>query len=140
MIVISLLVFLIITAIVKYVLHMRNLDSYVKHLQTRPNYYPFFGNSLELIGRPAVEIFNDLIDFVKTHTTPIKVYMGPFLMVIIDKPEDIKTILMSPNCQDKPYYYQFYSRKTSILSATCEFSAFVNIFYAKKSFLEYKHL
>lgn len=103
---------------------MRYLESYVKHLHTQSRAYPIFGNVLQNIGQHPVEIFKGLIEYIRTNGSPAKVYLGPFLMVIIDKPEDLKTVLMSQNCLDKPYYYQFYPRKTSIMASTCEFFFF----------------
>lgn len=124
MIVLSLVMILVVTLLVKYIMHMRHMESYVKHLYIRPPVYPFFGNSLELIGKSPKYLFKVLVDTIKTHGTPAKAYMGPFLVIIIDRPEDFKTVLMSQNCLDKPYFYEFYPSKVGLMSATCEFNAF----------------
>lgn len=120
MIAISLLVVLLVAGLVKYVLHMSRMESYVKHLEIKPPVYPFFGNSLSIIGKSASELFKELVETIKLYGTPMKAYLGPFLVVTVDKPEDIKTVLMSQNCLDKPYFYQFYPSPIGLFTTTCK--------------------
>lgn len=124
MIVLSLLAVLVITGFVKYILHVRHMESYVKHLYIIPPVYPIFGNSLQLIGKTTKDLFKILVDSIKMYDTPAKAYLGPFLVIVIDRPEDFKTVLMSQNCLDKPYFYEFYPSKVGLMSATCEFNFF----------------
>lgn len=56
----------------------------------------------------------------KLNGTPLKGYIGPVLCLSLDRPDDIKTVLMSANCLDKPYLYQFYPRPCGILNARCK--------------------
>lgn len=58
----------------------------------------------------------------KLNGTPLKGYIGPVLCLSLDRPDDIKTVLMSSNCLDKPYLYQFYPRPCGILNARCKIS------------------
>lgn len=122
MIILSLLAILVVTGLVKYALHMLHMESYVKHLYILPPVYPIFGNSLQLIGKSTKDLFKIIVDSIKANDTPIKAYLGPILVVAIDRPDDFKTILMSPNCLDKPYFYEFYPSKVGLMSATCEFN------------------
>lgn len=117
----SIFVVFVVTLLVKYFLHMRRMERYVKHLPMHPPHYPIFGNSLSLIGKSQKELFNEVIGAVKTHGTPLKAYLGPFLMITIDKPEDFKHVLMSQYCLDKPYLYQFYPSPVGIFTIICEF-------------------
>lgn len=113
-------IFLLVVGLVKYVLHMIHMESYVKHLVIKPPVYPFFGNSLSIIGKSATELFKELVESTKEYGTPMKSYLGPLLVVTVDKPEDIKTVLMSQNCLDKPYFYQFYPSPIGLFTATCK--------------------
>lgn len=120
MVLISLIVTLVIAALIKYVLHMYNMEKYVRNLPVLSRVYPFFGNSLSLIAKSPPDLFKEFTGTVRELGTPIKAYIGPFLIVTIDKPEDFKTVLMSRHCLGKPYLYKFYPSDVGIASATCE--------------------
>lgn len=120
MIVLILLSILVFIGFVKYNLRMHHLESHVKHLPFKTPVYPIIGNSLQLIGKNPEQLFNELVDFLKEQDSPIKAYFGPILVVTIDRPEDFKTVLMSQNCLDKPYFYGFYPSKVGLMSATCK--------------------
>lgn len=124
MIATSLLAICVIAVLVRYFLHMRQMESYVKHLPYQRPMLPFFGNVLALVGKSHKQIFNEIVDAVKTYGTPLKAYLGPFLLITIDKPEDCKAVLMSQHCLDKPYLYQFYPSPVGIFTATCEYYPF----------------
>ncbi|XP_055299855.1 cytochrome P450 4g1-like [Sitodiplosis mosellana] len=118
MIVLTLIAILVVTGVVKHILRMRHWESYVKHLKIKSPVYPLFGNSLGLIGKTSTDLFYDIVEYIKENETPHKSYMGPFLVITIDRPEDFKSVLMSQYCLDKPYIYSFYPSKVSIMSAT----------------------
>lgn len=120
MIAIALLVFLVVTGLVKYFLQMRHFESYVKHVKMGNLCIPFVGNAWSLIGKSTATLFKEITEATKIHGTPLKGYMGPALVISLDRPDDIKTVLMSPNCLDKPYLYQFYPRPCGILNARCK--------------------
>lgn len=111
--------------IVKYILQMRHWESYVKNLKLKTPYYPILGNSLTLVGTTPTKLFNELVEYIKLNETPHKLYLGPFLVITVDHPDDFKTVLMSQYCLDKPYLYAFYPSKVSIMSATCKFFFFL---------------
>lgn len=114
------------------------MERYVKHLPMQLAHYPFFGNSLALLGKSPKELFSEIVDAVKTNGTPLKSYLGPFLMITIDNPDDFRTVLMSPFCFDKPYFYQFYPSPIGIFTITCEFiSCLLNDVYKKRCFFEF---
>ncbi|XP_031632678.1 uncharacterized protein LOC116346652 [Contarinia nasturtii] len=118
MIAVTVFVALITWAIVKYVLHMRHTESYVKNLKFVTPFVPFFGNILTLIriSGDNAETFSELFETVKRQETPLKSYIGHELNIILDKPEDVKTILTSPNCLDKPFMYNFFPYKHGLLN------------------------
>lgn len=107
MIMLTLFIVLTVIGLIKYFLHMRYMESYVKHLPTMHPVYPFIGNAHFFIGKSTAELFNGIVKFVKDNQTPAKAYIGPVLNITLDKPEDIRTILMSSSCLNKPYMYRF---------------------------------
>lgn len=120
MIVLTLCVVFMVTGILKYFLHMRRMESYVKHLPTMRPLYPFIGNAYFFIGKSTSELFSGIVNFVKKNETPSKSYIGPVLNITLDKPEDIRTVLMSSSCLDKPYMYRFLPSTVGILTTECK--------------------
>lgn len=120
MIVLLLLVLLISALLLKYFMHMSRMESYVKHLAINGPVYPFIGNAYRLLGRSSVDLFKEVTKFTLETGTPYKSYIGPILFIVLDKPEDMKTILTSPHCLDKPYVYDYLPNPTGILNARCK--------------------
>lgn len=98
----SLVAIFVFTVIVKYIMHMIQMESYVKNLPCMRPIYPLVGNLFAFVGKSHKEIFKYLVDIVQKQDTPMKAYLGPIFMIVIDRPEDCKTILTSPHCLDKP--------------------------------------
>lgn len=122
MIGLALVVILVVTGIVKYVLHMRHMESYVKNLPNIAPFYPFIGTSFELIGKTATEAFCEVMNILKKRDAPFKMYLGPILAVISDRPEDCKAVLTSQI--DKPYIYTFLNisnGENNLLTSVCKF-------------------
>lgn len=112
MITVIILVFLTTLIVLKYILHIRRIESYVKHikaLRKRP----------VLIGKTTTEIFRETIQTIKQNDTPYKNYIGPILLITLDKPDDIKAVLMSQNCLDKPYLYTFFPFSSAVVAEQC---------------------
>lgn len=110
---------LLLTILVKYVLQMWHLESYVKHLHIRGPVYPFIGNAQFMFRKSTTEVFEAIMEYTKITDTPYKSYIGPFLLLTLDKPEDLKTILASESCLSKPFVYQFYPSPLGILTLRC---------------------
>lgn len=134
MIVLILLVILFLTILVKYILHMRHMESYVKHLPIRRPVYPFIGNAQHIFGKTTTQIFKEIMDFTKTFGTPYKSYIGPALLIILDKPDDLKTILTSNFCLSKPFVYQFYPSPAGILTVRCKFYQGFSFKYSRSTY------
>lgn len=120
MVLITLVAILCLAILLALYLWKRRLESYVKDLPGSDSTYPLIGNAHEFIGKTTVEIFNNIYTFMKTKGTPNKIWLGPILVVSLDRPEDVKTILMSPNCLEKPYLYRFLPAELSILTMKCK--------------------
>lgn len=120
MLMLTLFVLLLIVGLIKYFMHMRHMESYVKHLPTMDPIYPFIGSAHHFIGVTTAELFDGIVNFVNGVDTPAKAYIGPVLNITLDKPEDIRTILMSASCLDKPYMYRFLPSTVGILTTECK--------------------
>lgn len=127
MILLTLFLVLIGTILVKYFLHMRHMESYVKHLNMPKPFYPLFGNVTQLIGKTATQMLEYIMDYTKKTETPYKMYIGPTLVVVIDKPEDVKRILTSESAICKPYVYNFYPNPNGVLTTRCKFIALTTL-------------
>lgn len=99
---------------------MNRLEYFVKHLPTQGSVYPFIGNAHVLLGKSSLDLYKEILEFTRNTGTPYKSYVGPILFVVLDKPEDMKTILTSPLCIDKPYVYDYLPNPTGILNAKCK--------------------
>lgn len=122
---IAMIVLLIVSIIVlcifaKYMSHMCHLESYVKHLKCQQLFVPFFGNALSAFGVSSIKLMQELIQFTAHNETPLKAYFGPQLFVTLDQPEDVKTVLMSPHCLDRPYFFKFSPTPHGIFSERCK--------------------
>lgn len=118
------------------------MESYVKNVPSIPcSYLPFIGHGHAYIGKTSEAFFNLYRQFVEKVETPSKFYLGPFLVINLDKPEDVKTVLMSSSCLDRPYFYQFLPNTTGLFTIKCnllneiiDFRAanYLNIFVGQK--------
>lgn len=120
MIAFTICVILLTLALLKYVVHMRHIESYVKNLKSAKPFIPFFGHILKFITKSTSENYEYFVDLATHNESPVKLYIGPKLFVILDKPDDIKAILMSPHCLDKPFLYDYLPYKYGLLTAQCK--------------------
>lgn len=69
--------------------------------------FPILGYAGKFIGKSETEAFK-LINhgFRSAPKMPFRIWFGPKLVVGISDPEDIKTVLNSGDCLDKPYIYK----------------------------------
>lgn len=111
---------LVLTILVKYYFWKQHMESYVKDLPGLEGTLPVIGNAHEFVGKSTAEMFTEITSLVKRLDSPIKTWIGPMLTIIMDKPEDVKAILMSSNCLDKPYMYRFLPSDVGILTAKCK--------------------
>lgn len=79
------------------------------------NSYLFGLSIVELI---FAEIMDTLIAISSEVETPSQFWFGPKLVVVIGKPDDVKTVLTSMNCLEKPYIYKFLRNNNGLFNAT----------------------
>lgn len=81
-----------------------------------PKQLPILGVSGRFLRKKNEEIVDTVLDvFEEVKTTPFKVWFGPVLMIGISEPQDIQTILTSENGLNKPYFYNHFQCKTSLI-------------------------
>ncbi|XP_031618056.1 probable cytochrome P450 313a4 [Contarinia nasturtii] len=86
-----------------------------------PRQLPMLGVAARFIGKPNEDIIDIVFDiFDEVKSTPIQVWLGPFLMIGISEPPDIETILTSDDCLNKPYFYEHAKCKTSLIATNRE--------------------
>lgn len=120
MISVILIVSLVTWALVKYVLHVNQMESYLKHVKTKQPWMPYIGNTSLITMKSVSDLFKESFEFALSNGTPFKANIGPVFYVVLDKPEDVKLILMSPACLDKPYSYSFYPLPLGLLTQRCK--------------------
>lgn len=77
------------------------------------------------------EIYNILLAISQIET-PAAIWLGPKLHILIDKPADLQTVLLSPNCLDKPYVYRFLPNERGLFTSEGNniiFNTLIDIFY-----------
>lgn len=85
--------------------------------------YPVIGVGGFLIGRSKYDIFatvNEVFENQPDSVTAGYSWLGPQLVITLTDPDDLKTVLTSDNCLDKPYVYKFFNSNNSLLSAPKE--------------------
>lgn len=86
-----------------------------------PKQLPFIGVAGRFINKTneqLMDMLNELISEVDK--TPIQVWFGPFLGVVIAEPKDIQVILSSDDCINRPYFYDHLGLGTSVTVARRE--------------------
>lgn len=120
MLVIVLSVIVTTIALIKYNLFKRKMERYVKHLPIAHPTMPLIGNALSFWCDTTTELFEEMTSGFNKVDTPSKAYMGPYLVVNLDKPDDIKTVLMSSDCHNKPYFYQLLGNTQGLFTMKCK--------------------
>lgn len=121
MIAVILLTTLVLWVLVKQLMRYYHFESYVKDLNSPYPIIPLLGSNCSVIGKSTTDVCNDFIEFSKTNGTPVKSYLGTDLIVTLDDPEDVKTILMSQHCLDKPFLFDFLPCPGGLVTIRCLF-------------------
>lgn len=118
------IVLLLITSIISFILYgeirkwfiqkkLRNFES--------PKNVPILGVAGHFIGVPndkLIDVINSIVKDAKT--TPVQMWFGPVLTIGVSEPEDIQTVLTSDDCLNKPYFYEQFHCKSSLIVADKE--------------------
>lgn len=52
-----------------------------------------------------------------SHKTPFRAWFGGFLVIVVDKPEDVHIVLTSQSCLEKAPIYKFFNRGIALFTA-----------------------
>ena len=63
---------------------------------------PLVGSAYKFIGIAPEDIYENLSGWIKSFDSDIKLWFGPVLMINVSDTKDIKTVLNSQSCSDKP--------------------------------------
>lgn len=64
-----------------------------------------------------IEIMQAAVDFMAQLTTPFYAWFGGMLIIVIDHPDDVHTVLTSKSCLEKAIIYKFFNMGTSLFTA-----------------------
>ncbi|KAL1394468.1 hypothetical protein pipiens_011932 [Culex pipiens pipiens] len=85
-----------------------------------PGFPPLIGGIYQFYGKTDVELATALLDISQRYTSPVKFWLGPLLMVVVDRPEDLKIVLNSQHCLDKVDPYRFFRVDRGLFAAPKE--------------------
>lgn len=120
---------------------------YIGHLKC-PNGVPYFGNAFQFIGKNTegkniinqisinwynlhelwLEIMHEAAVFVSSNKTPFYGWFLGYLIMIIDRPEDVQAVLTSKFCIEKALIYRFFHWGSSLLTAPGNRKENLNLF------------
>lgn len=69
----------------------------------------------------------DSIEFMSSHETPFYAWLGRYLIIVIDDPDDAYTILTSKSCMEKSATYKFFNR-IGLLTAPGRFLHWIEMY------------
>lgn len=120
MVFVLLCAFCFVLILIKYILHVRYVESYVKNVKSISSRLPFIGNVTFFLGKSVQNVVEDSVQVILQNGTPMKAQIGPVIYVIVDRPEDMQTILTSTHCLDKPYIYDFFYASSGLINNRCK--------------------
>ncbi|XP_055382213.1 probable cytochrome P450 313b1 [Condylostylus longicornis] len=98
--------FEIITDLLVTLYFSSNINKYKLHWKIGgPLGLPFIGNILKV--RRVENILKTLSEFETKYESPYLCWLGPIAFVIVNDPDSLETILTSPNCIEKTFFYKF---------------------------------
>ncbi|XP_063709425.1 cytochrome P450 4c21-like [Culicoides brevitarsis] len=81
-----------------------------------PPALPLIGNLHLLLGKRSEDMFMLIQQICNEYKTPVRIWVGPMLLLYVTKPADIQRILMSNDCLDKMYIYKLFGWESGVLS------------------------
>ena len=74
------------------------------------NKLPFIGSAYKLIGVAPEDIYETIAGWTKIYKSDFTYWLGSYMVLHIFDPKDIKTVLNSQSCNDKPeiFYHSYF--------------------------------
>ncbi|XP_027840519.2 cytochrome P450 4C1-like [Aphis gossypii] len=90
----------------RYKWNRRHFDKLASSLKGPPA-YPIIGSALQFIGTPQ-KLMDSILKIIKDYSPgPFKIWLGPYLGIVIIKPEDVQIVLNSSKALQKDRFYKF---------------------------------
>ncbi|CAO1416686.1 unnamed protein product [Diamesa tonsa] len=71
--------------------------------------YPIIGHGYKFLNKDGAEVYEAVTTYnKKCGSVCSKIWLGPELLVILSDPDDVQTILNSPNSMEKADFYDFF--------------------------------
>ncbi|XP_049285209.1 probable cytochrome P450 313a1 [Anopheles funestus] len=114
-----LLVFISVFAIVYYINFRRSRKRLYELAKQIPGPfdYPLIGSLLETIGKDPLELIAHFMELMHHIPSPMRAWLGPYLIVIVAEPAMVQDILRSPDCVQKPDQYHFFRLSKGLFGA-----------------------
>lgn len=65
----------------------------------------------------SAEIMSEAVEFMSEMKTPFYAWFAGALVLVIDHPDDVHTVLTSKSCMEKSPVYRFFNMGTSLFTA-----------------------
>ena len=78
---------------------------------------PLVGSALDFFGKSHEGIFESFQKLIKSHCSNFRIWLGPFCMVFVVKPQDLQTVMNSPHCLNKSQFYEIIPNKTGLVTS-----------------------
>lgn len=86
-----------------------------------PSQMPILGVAGRFIGKSNDQIIDIIMNLIKeAKSTPVQAWFGTILAIGICEPEDVQVILSSDDCLNRPYVYDHFHYKLSIIATDRE--------------------
>lgn len=69
-------------------------------------------------------MMKEAVEFMAQMKTPFYTWFGGALVIIIDDPDDVHTVLTSKSCMEKAFVYKFFNMGASLFTAPGVFRLF----------------
>lgn len=78
-------------------------------------------------------MMKEAVEFMEQMNTPFYAWFGPALVMVIDHPDDVHTVLTSRSCMEKAFVYKFFNMGASLFTAPGALICFDLIFDVQSS-------
>ncbi|KAJ6644468.1 Cytochrome P450 4c21 [Pseudolycoriella hygida] len=81
---------------------------------------PFAGNcntNFNSVDDKCSELLDEFLKMCTKLSSPFRLWFGQYLVVFVDKAEDMKIILNSENCIEKSFIYRFFQQDVALFTA-----------------------
>lgn len=114
---VSIFIFTATTAVAYFFWTNRRLLAAASSIPGPITFAPLIGGLFQFCGKSDSEIASTLLQIADRYTSPVRFWFGPLLMVMVDRPEDLKIVLNSDRCLDKVDPYQFFHVDRGLFAA-----------------------